>query len=491
MPNLTETLADRSIPGDLGGNRAERTGTELWRLPAADLAQLIRTRRVSAREAAESTLQRLDAVNPKINAIVAHRPELVLDQADRIDTRLVRGEDPGPLAGVPVSVKINTDMAGFPTTNGTRLQEDWVAKVNSPAVENLVRAGAVLLGRSNAPTFALRWFTSNVLNGATRNPRNSVLTPGGSTGGGAAAVAAGIGQLAVGTDIGGSLRYPAYACGIHGLRPTLGRVPAYNASSPERAIGAQMMSSTGLIGRSIEDLRIGLAAMSAADLRDPWWVPAPLEGPSAPRVAAMCLRPGGMQIAKEVETAVLDAGRRLSDAGWTVHEIEDLPSIHEAAEVQMRLWLGDGFAGLVDAARRDGDPGAIAVVEAVRPMAEVLPCDVVSHAMVLRTTVQRAWRLLFTQYPVLLLPVSGELPFADGLDLQGETAFQRVWRAQLPMRAPPALGLPGLTVSTSLIGSTPVGVQIIANHFREDLCLQAGKAIEARGTPPSPIDPAV
>jgi amidase len=491
MPNLTETLADRSIPGDLGGNRAERTGTELWRLPAADLAQLIRTRRVSAREAAESTLQRLDAVNPKINAIVAHRPELVLDQADRIDTRLVRGEDPGPLAGVPVSVKINTDMAGFPTTNGTRLQEDWVAKVNSPAVENLVRAGAVLLGRSNAPTFALRWFTSNVLNGATRNPRNSVLTPGGSTGGGAAAVAAGIGQLAVGTDIGGSLRYPAYACGIHGLRPTLGRVPAYNASSPERAIGAQMMSSTGLIGRSIEDLRIGLAAMSAADLRDPWWVPAPLEGPPAPRVAAMCLRPGGMQIAKEVETAVLDAGRRLSDAGWTVHEIEDLPSIHEAAEVQMRLWLGDGFAGLVDAARRDGDPGAIAVVEAVRPMAEVLPCDVVSHAMVLRTTVQRAWRLLFTQYPVLLLPVSGELPFPDGLDLQGETGFQRVWRAQLPMRAPPALGLPGLTVSTSLIGSTPVGVQIIANHFREDLCLQAGKAIEARGTPPSPIDPAV
>jgi amidase len=205
----------------------------------------------------------------------------------------------------------------------------------------------------------------------------------------------------------------------------------------------------------------------------------------------MCLRPGGMQIAKEVETAVLDAGRRLSDAGWTVHEIEDLPSIHEAAEVQMRLWLGDGFAGLVDAARRDGDPGAIAVVEAVRPMAEVLPCDVVSHAMVLRTTVQRAWRLLFTQYPVLLLPVSGELPFPDGLDLQGETGFQRVWRAQLPMRAPPALGLPGLTVSTSLIGSTPVGVQIIANHFREDLCLQAGKAIEARGTPPSPIDPAL
>jgi amidase len=328
-----------------------------------------------------------------------------------------------------------------------------------------------------------------VLNGATRNPRNPALTPGGSTGGGAAAVAVGIGQLAVGTDIGGSLRFPAYACGIHGLRPTLGRVPAYNASSPERAIGAQMMSSTGLLARTIEDLRVGLAAMSAPDVRDPWWVAVPLEGPLMPRVAAMCLRPGGMQIAKEVEAAVLDAGRRLSDAGWKVEEIDDVPSIREAADVQMRLWLGDGFAGLVDAARRDGDNAAIAVVEAVRGMAEALPCDVVSHAMVLRTTIQRKWRLFLARYPVLLLPVSGELPFPDGLDLQGQAGFQRVWDALLPMRGPPALGLPGLTVTTNLIGSVPVGVQILASHFREDLCLLAGKAIEARGTPPSPIDP--
>lgn len=464
-------------------------GTELWRLSATELAQLIRARKASAREAAEAALQRLDEVNPQINAVVAHRPDLVREQADRVDQRIARGEDPGPLSGVPVTVKINTDMAGFPTTNGTRLQKDWVAKVNSPAVENLVRAGAVLLGRSNAPTFALRWFTSNLLNGATRNPRDPALTPGGSTGGGAAAVTAGIGHLAVGTDIGGSLRYPAYACGVHGMRPTLGRVPAYNASSPERAIGAQMMSSTGLIARTVEDLRVGIEAMSAPDVRDPWWVPVPFAGPPMPLVAAMCLRPGGMQIANEVEAAVLDAGRRLADAGWKIEEIEDVPSIDAAADVQMRLWLGDGFAGLVDAAKRDGDPGALAVVAAVRGMAEALPGDVVSRAMVLRTTVQREWRLFFTQYPVLLLPVSGELPFPDGLDLQGEAGFQRVWRAQLPVRAPPALGLPGLAVTTNLIGSVPVGVQILASHYREDLCLLAGKAIEARGTPPSPIDP--
>jgi amidase len=303
-------------------------------------------------------------------------------------------------------------------------------------------------------------------------------------------VTAGIGHLAVGTDIGGSLRYPAYARGVHGLRPTLGRVPAYNASSPERAIGPQLMSATGPIGRTVEDLRVALAAMSVPDDRDPWWVPAPLEGPPVPLHAAMCLRPGGLPVVKEVEAAVLDAGRRLSDAGWTVEEIEDVPSLHEAAGVQERLWLGDGFAELADAATRDGDPGALHVVSAFRSRVAGFPADVVARSLLQRATVAREWRSFLTRYPVLLLPVSAELPFPDGLDLESEEGFWRVWKAQLVLRGLPAVGLPGLTVSTNLIGSTPVGVQIVAGHYREGLCLLAGNAIEARGTPVSPIDPA-
>jgi len=463
--------------------------TELWRLSATELAQLVHSRKVSAREAAQSSLQRLDAVNPKINAIVEHRPDEVLKQADRVDEALARGEDPGPLAGVAVTVKINTDQAGFATSNGTRLQKDLIARCSSPAVENLAKAGAVLLGRSNAPTFALRWFTSNLLYGATRNPRDSSRTPGGSTGGGGAGIAAGIGQLAVGTDIGGSLRYPAYACGVHGLRPTLGRVPAYNASSPERAIGPQMMSATGPIARTIDDLRAALAAMSAPDPRDPWWVPAPLDGPPVPRRAAMCLRPAGMGITEEVVATVLDAGRRLADAGWTVEQIEDTPPLHDAAEVQGQLWLGDGFAQQAEAAARDGDPGALATIAGVRSKVGGLPPDVVARSLIRRTTLMREWRLFFTKHPVLLLPVSAELPFPDNLDLQGDAGYQRVWEAQLIMRAISALGLPALTVSTKLIGSVPVGVQIVASHYREDLCFLAGKSIEAAGVPASPIDP--
>ena len=189
------------------------------------------------------------------------------------------------------------------------------------------------------------------------------------------------------------------------------------------------------------------------------------------------------------EEALLDAARRLKDAGWTVEEIDDVPLIRDAGEVQERLWLGDGFPALVDAVTRDGDPGARAVVEGVRAKVAAMPADVVSSSLVRRTTLTRQWRLFLSRYPVLLLPVSGELPFPDGLDMQGEAGFQRVWDAQLTMRSLPAMGLPGLVVSTGIVNAVPVGVQIVASHFREDLCLLAGKAIEERCTPPSPIDP--
>jgi amidase len=465
--------------------------SELWQLSASEVARLVRTRKVSAREAADAALQRLDSINPRINAIVDCRPDQVREQADQVDSVLARGDDPGPLAGVPITVKINIDQAGFATTDGSRLQENLIAKFNSPVVDNLVRTGAVLLGRSNAPTFALRWFTSNLLYGGTHthNPRDPKLTPGGSTGGGAAAVAAGIGHIAVGTDIGGSVRYPAYACGVHGLRPSLGRVPFYNASLPEPTIGAQVMHVAGPIARSVEDLRVSLSAMSATDPRDPWSVPAPLDGPSMPLHAALCLRPAGRQVAREVEASVLDAGRRLADAGWTVEEIDDTPPLNESAEVQEWLWLADGFAQLADAVERDGDPGARAVMAFATPRTKMYPAAAVARGLVRRANVTRQWQLFLDRYAVLLIPVSAELPFPDQLDLQGNAAFQRVWDSQFLLRATPALGLPALTVSTGLVGQTPIGVQIVAGRYREDLCLRAGEAIEAGGTPPAPIDP--
>ena len=248
----------------------------LWRLSAVELAALIRSREISAREAAVAALARLDAVNPAINAVVDHRPSDVLAQAAEIDAAIARGGPLGPLAGVPVTVKVNIDQIGYATTNGLHLQKDLVATSNSPVVDNLRKAGAVILGRTNAPAFSYRWFTTNLLHGDTKNPRDPGITPGGSSGGAAAAVAAGIGHIAHGTDIAGSVRYPAYACGVHGLRPTLGRIAAYNASLPERVISGQITAVSGPLARTIGDLKVALAAMSQPDARDPWWVPAPL-----------------------------------------------------------------------------------------------------------------------------------------------------------------------------------------------------------------------
>src|SRR3981189_2214483 len=315
---------------------------DLWRLSAADIAALIRSKKVSAKEAASAALARLGAVTPSINAVVDHRPEDVLAQAEAIDAALARNEDAGPLAGVPVTVKVNIDQEGFATTNGLKLQRDVIARTNSPVIDNLRKAGAVILGRTNCPAFSYRWFTTNLMHGDTKHPRAPGITPGGSSGGAGAAVAAGIGHIAHGTDIAGSIRYPAYACGVHGLRPTVGRIAAFNASVPERPIGPQISAVSGPLARTIGDLRIALAAMSGQDARDPWWVPAPLEGPAMPKRAALCHHPDGLETAAEANAAAADAGKRLPRAGWGVEEVENKPPRREASDVQRKGGPGEG-----------------------------------------------------------------------------------------------------------------------------------------------------
>jgi len=463
---------------------------DLWRLSAVDLAKLIGSKKVSAAEAATAALARLDAVNPKINAVVDHKPSEVLAQASAIDAAIGRGEEVGPLAGVPITVKVNIDQTGFATTNGLKLQREAIAKTNSPVIDNLRKAGAVILGRTNCPAFSYRWFTSNLVHGDTKNPRDPGLTPGGSSGGAGAAVATGIGHIAHGTDIAGSIRYPAYACGVHGLRPTVGRVAAFNAALPERPIGPQISAVSGPLARTIGDLRIALAAMSGKDFRDPWWVPAPLVGPAMPKRVAMCLNPDGLDPVPEVRAAVADAGKRLQRAGWTVEEIANTPPLREAADLQTKLWLGDGYEAQLEMAEREGDPGALACLRGNRT--KVFPFDgpALSRALTRRLTLTRQWLELFETYAVLLMPVSGELPFPDQLDRKDDASFARVWHAQMAQIAIPFMGLPGLTVSTGLVGRFPVGVQIVSGRYREDLCLAAGEAIEAGGTPSAVIDPA-
>ncbi|MCG8158349.1 amidase family protein [Brenneria goodwinii] len=454
---------------------------ELWQLSANEIASLIQLRDISARDVAQACLQRLEEVNPAINAVVDYRPEDTLAQAREVDRKLAAGEDAGPLAGVPVTIKVNVDQTGYANTNGLKAQKNLIATRNNPVVSSLLAAGALTVGRTNTPAFSYRWFTNNQLHGATLNPRNAALTPGGSSGGAAASVAAGMAAIGHGTDIAGSIRYPAYACGVHGLRPSFGRIAAYNASGAERTIGGQIMAVSGPIARSVADLSLALRAMSVGSADDPWWVPAPLNGPDMPRRAAVCLRPDGIDTAPEICQALLESADKLRDAGWIVDEVDELVSLEEAVAIQITLWMGDGYDGMVAAAEQEGDPGAITALAGQKAIAEQIGITDFSRALSRRLGIAREWAALLQEYPVVLLPVSAALPFANDLDLQGEAAYQHVWRSQLPMIGLPVTGLPALSLCTGYLpDQTPLGIQIVAGRFREDLCLAAGADIEAR-----------
>ena len=461
---------------------------DLFRLSAVQLSRAIQKRDVSASEVTQAHLDRLHSVNPAINAVVQDCAEEALLAAAALDARIAAGEDPGPLAGVPVTIKVNVDQAGHATTNGLRIQKDLVAQQDSPVVANLRRAGAIIVGRTNTPAFSLRWFTKNDLHGQTLNPRNKLITPGGSSGGAAAAVAGGICAIGHGTDIAGSIRYPAYACGLHGLRPTLGRVPAYNASAPDRFIGAQLMAVSGPIARSVEDIGLSLYAMAAADPRDPWYAPAPFDGGAYHRRAALTLAPDDMAVDAQVRDALIRAAQTLEDAGWDVEEVP-CPPMRMAADVNATLWMADTRFAAQEMIARESEPDAQFVFRQISLAAGPLDLDSVMRALQTRASLVRQWELFLSRYPLLLCPVSGDLPFDQQLDVSSEAAFAAVYEAQLTQRGLPTMGMPALSLATGYADGRPVGVQLVSARFREDILLAAGATLEAAGHRPAVSDP--
>ena len=437
-------------------------------LTATALTALIRSRQISAEEATSATLARIDRLNPGLNAIVQRCDDDALAEARTIDARIARGEDPGPLAGVPVTVKVNIDQKGYATTNGLRIQKNLIAQEDSPPVTNLRRAGAVIVGRTNTPAFSLRWFTRNSLHGATKNPAFPALTPGGSSGGAASAAAAGLGPLAHGTDIAGSIRYPAYACGIHGLRPGLGRVPAFNATAGDRLIGGQLMAVSGPLARSAADLRLGLQALSQPDPRDPWHTPA--TPAPYPKRAALALTPDGLQTDPAIQQALTEAARTLEANGWEIGT-PPIPPFREAMELQLTLWLSEFGLGGAEAIAREADPDASFIHRELTTLAPAPTLESFMKALQSRARLARLWRLFFADWPVLLTPVSGALPFPDHYDTSGPEAFAQVIEAQMPQIAPPYMGLPGLALTTSRTKTHPLGIQALADRGNEHILL--------------------
>lgn len=463
----------------------------LWRWPAHQLAAAMRHGAVSAREATQSALARVQAVNPALNALVDVLADEALAAADAADAARRRGEPLGLLHGVPVTVKVNVDLRGRPTTNGVVAFKDAVAAEDSPVVANLRRAGAVIIGRTNTPAFSVRWFTENDLHGRTLNPWSRAHTPGGSSGGASSAVAAGMGAIAHGNDLAGSVRYPAYCTGVVGLRPSFGRVPAYlPGAKEERPMSMAMMSVQGPLARCVADVRLALEAMAAGDVRDPWWVPAPLAGPALPRPlrVAMTVNCQGQPADPAAVAAVRQAAAWLADAGYAVEEVEP-PSLSEAQELWKLIGNDEARKFMWPAVEQFGDEGVRRSFGWMLADSPVLDHAAHLKAFAKRATLVRRWQLFLERYPLVLTPVSGEPPFPWGLDVQDEATMKRVVRAQESQFAVPVLGLPAVSVPTGLAGGVPMGVQFIGARFREDLVLDAAEVIEARCPPMTPIDP--
>jgi len=467
--------------------------TEPWQLDAVEQARLIRHGRLSAREAVASALARLHAVNPVINAVTLALDERALAAADAIDAARARGEALGPLAGVPVTTKCNVDQEGLPTDNGVPALKDLIARTDSPVVAALREAGAVVIGRTNTPAFSMRGHTDNALHGATLNPWNRAATPGGSSGGAGAATATGIGTIAHGNDIGGSIRWPAYCNGVVGLRPSGGRVARVNDTQPGgRPMSSQLMAVDGPLARTVRDVRLGFEVMAGRpDLRDQRWTPVPLRLPPPPRplrVALVLQAAGAPPVAESCWEAVRVAGRHLAAAGYAVEAV-DPPELaatsrlwHAFGTTEQQAFLGPRIA-------QSGDPGIATFLSnwwALEP-----PRD---HAGYMRAYIERdallaRWLAFLERYPIVVMPSSTERPVPAGIDVQGREGARRMLDAIWFQLTLPVLGLPGLAVPVGMDGDLPMGVQLVASRWREDLLLDAGEVIEAHEGPRAPIDP--
>ncbi|MCB4455392.1 amidase family protein [Leisingera sp. McT4-56] len=462
------------------------TQPDIWQLSAAELTSLTRTGGLSAETAVQASIDRMNAVNPALNAVVEDLSAEALERARALDKARADGAKPGPLHGVPVTIKINVDQAGHATSNGVTALKDLIAPADAPVVENLHKAGAVVIGRTNTPEFSFRADTDNPLHGRTHNPWGQHISPGGSSGGAGAAVMAGIGALAHGNDIGGSLRFPAAANGAVTVKPGLGRVPAWNPSqTAERGLLAQLMSVQGLIARSAEDLHLSMPSLIAPDPRDPFHVPMAWRGAAlaGPVKVAFTKNTHGYDLHPEVEAALDFARDALRDAGYLVEEAEP-PDVFDAGRTGYRALMGEIYALMkndVDAAGSQTVRDIFAVYfQEFPPFAG----EELMQMMAKRTHYARAWSLFMEDYPLVLSPFLPQPFFKPDRDTEGAAGVHEVLGCAVYSYAMNFLGLPAASVPARLAalpkGAQPINVQIAARRWREDLAVDACVAIEAR-----------
>ncbi len=448
-------------------------------LSAVELAAAIRSKALSAVEVTEAVLQRIERLNPALNAFCTSMADEARERANEIEAAVLRGNDVGPLCGVPVSIKDNLYVSGVRTTFGSKLLENNVTTEDAPCTERVRRAGAVIIGRTNSPELGWKGVTDNRVFGITRNPWNRDLTPGGSSGGAAAAVAAGMGPIGIGTDGGGSLRIPASFCGLVGFKASFGRVPNYPATAVDT------LRHTGPITRTVGDAALTIDVLAGPDDRDPNSLPAGQvnlfteldQGIDGLRIA---YSPdlGYARVDPEVGQLCRQAALRLREAGAVVEQIDlNWDDPYECWNV---FFYGGIGASLADKLPEQGDlldPGLRRAAETGMKLSAV---DYV-RATLERNAFWQKVRAVYKDYDLLVTPALAVPPFAVGQDdadpLPGQQPRALAWTQfsyPLNLTGQPAASIPCGWTEANL----PVGLQLIGRRFDDCTVLQAARALE-------------
>lgn len=454
---------------------------EIYAMSATEMAAAIRSGRLSARELMQAHLERIEAFNPQLNAIVTLHADQALEAARAADEAQARGEPLGPLHGLPVVHKDLLATAGMRTTYGSRVYQHNVPKRSALIVERQQRAGAISIGKTNTPEFGAGAQTFNEVFGATRNPWDLSRTCGGSSGGSAVALAAGMAALADGTDMGGSLRCPANFCNVVGLRPSVGRVPQLPALD-----GWGSLSVSGPMARTVEDLALMLSVIAGPDARDPLAIsddPAVFRSPLARDLKGMrvawCPDIGGLPVERKVRQ-VVDAQRRVfEDLGCVVED--DCPDLRDAHDIFMNLRAYSFELQL--GAVMDAHPGMLkdAIVwniEAGRKLSAVQ----LARTEKLRTALFLRMHAFMQRYDVIAMPVNQVAPFPveqqyvteiDGVKMDNYIDWMRSCYLVT------ATTLPALSVPAGFTGDgLPVGLQLVGRHRGEFALLQIAHGFE-------------
>jgi Asp-tRNA(Asn)/Glu-tRNA(Gln) amidotransferase A subunit family amidase len=453
-------------------------------LSASQIVEQIRARIVSTVEVVKAQLARIEELNPKINAFVQMDHESALAQARHADTAVTEGRNLGPLHGVPISIKSSIDVAGMRCEAGTRLRAGYVASADAPLVTRLRNAGAIVLGMTNTPELLMAWETDNLLYGRTNNPWDLSRTAGGSSGGEAAAIASGCSAGGVGSDGGGSIRVPAHFCGICGLKPTPGRIPA-TGHYPQSVGPFALLGVVGPMARTVGDLKLMFEAMQGPDMGDPSAAPVHVHWPSFAESKKTRIGyfedDGRTRVTPETRLAVRKAAESLRSAGFEVE-----PFRPQGLERARQLWWKVfGVAGgmLLGPLTRGHEADLSPILKEFNGWVAAEPPHTAQSLLdtwIERDLVRMQVFEQMDKFPVLLCPVASIPAFRHGersWNVEGKTVdYLDAWSYCEWFNL---LGMPAATVPMAHSAEgLPIGVQVLARSWDEELLLTVAESLD-------------